>query len=37
MNISFSDKKFQKIVNDDRKMDRELGRIRAEKLRVRLT
>jgi proteic killer suppression protein len=37
MNISFSDKKFQKIVNDDRKMNKEFGFIRAEKVRVRLT
>jgi len=36
MNVTFSDKKFQKIVNDDRKMDRVFGKIRAEKLRVRL-
>jgi len=37
MNITFSDNKFQKIVNDDRKMDRTFGKIRAEKIRARMT
>lgn len=37
MKITFADKKLNKIVNDDRKMDRELGKSRAEKLRIRLT
>ncbi len=37
MKITFSDKKLNKIANDDRKMDRELGKPRAEKLRLRLT
>ena len=36
MNITFSDNKFQKIVNDDKKMVRTFGKIRAEKLRIRL-
>ena len=37
MNITFSDKKIQKVVNDDRKMERVFGKIRAERLRVRLS
>ena len=37
MDITFADKKLQKIVNDDRKMIKELGKIRAEKLNIRLT
>lgn len=36
MNITFADRKLNKIANDDRKMVRELGKIRAEKLRERL-
>ena len=37
MNITFFDRKFEKIVNDDRAMDRAFGKIRAGKLRLRLT
>jgi len=36
MNITFSDNKLQKIVNDDRKMEKVFGNIRANKLRSRL-
>jgi proteic killer suppression protein len=36
MNITFADNKLQKIVNDDRKMLKEFGKIRAEKLKKRL-
>ena len=36
MDITFADKKFQKIVNDDRIIVRELGKIRADKVRTRL-
>ena len=36
MNITFADKKFQKMVNDDRKMLKEFGSLRAEKMRDRL-
>ena len=37
MNITFTAKKLNKIANDDRKMVRELGKIRADKLRTRLS
>lgn len=36
MKITFADKKFEKMVNDDRKMIMELGKFRAQKLRARL-
>lgn len=36
MNITFADRKLLKIANDDRKMVKELGKIRAGKLRERL-
>ena len=36
MDISFADKKLEKIVNDDRQIVRVLGKLRAEKLRDRL-
>ena len=36
MNITFDNKKLQKIVNDDRLIVKELGKLRAEKLRARL-
>lgn len=37
MNITFADKKFEKLVNDDRKMLKALGKARASILRRRLT
>jgi proteic killer suppression protein len=37
MEISFTDKKLAKLVNDDRKLEREFGKIRAEKIRTRLS
>ncbi len=37
MNITFADKKLQKLVSDDRKMQKELGQPRAKILRRRLT
>lgn len=37
MNITFSDKNLKKMVHDERKMLRELGKIRAAKLVQRLT
>ena len=36
MNITFADKKFQKIVNDDRRMVKTFGQVRADRLRFRL-
>jgi len=36
MNITFKQKKLQKISNDDRKLFKELGKIRAKKLKQRL-
>jgi proteic killer suppression protein len=36
MDITFSDKKLAKIVNDDRKLERKMGKVRAEKIRLRL-
>jgi len=36
MNITFADKKFQKIVNDDRRMVKTFGQVRAYRLRFRL-
>jgi proteic killer suppression protein len=37
MNISFSQKKLQKIANDDRLSKKELGELRAKKLKLRLS
>jgi len=37
MEIKFTDKKLEKLANDDRKMLKELGSIRAKLLRRRLT
>ena len=37
MKITFTDKKLEKIANDDRKMLKELGKIRASIFRRRLT
>ena len=37
MEIKFTDKKLEKIANDDRKMLKELGKVRATILRRRLT
>lgn len=37
MEITFTDKKLEKLANDDRKMLKELGKIRATVLRRRLT
>ena len=36
MDISFTDKKLEKLANDDRKMLKELGKLRAEKFKSRL-
>jgi len=36
MNITFTDKKLEKLANDDRKRLKELGKVRAEKFRLRL-
>ncbi|TDE18062.1 type II toxin-antitoxin system RelE/ParE family toxin [Dyadobacter psychrotolerans] len=36
MKIDFEDKKFEKLANDDRKLDREFGKLRADKIRARL-
>jgi len=36
MNITFSNKKLEKLANDDRKMLKELGKQRADKFRLRL-
>jgi len=36
MEITFRDKKLGKLVNDDRKLDREMGKLRADKIRLRL-
>lgn len=36
MDISFSDKKLEKLANDDRKRVAALGRLRADKLKQRL-
>ena len=36
MNLTFADKKLQKIVNNDKLMLKEFGKVRAEKLRNRL-
>ena len=37
MNISFKDTKIEKLANDDRKCLREMGKLRANKFKVRLT
>ncbi|MCH8525474.1 MAG: type II toxin-antitoxin system RelE/ParE family toxin [Balneolales bacterium] len=37
MTITFSDKKLEKLANNDRKMQRELGPVRAKILRRRLS
>jgi proteic killer suppression protein len=34
--ITFTDKKFEKLANDDRKMVKEFGKIRADKIKTRL-
>lgn len=36
MKITFTDKKFEKLVNDDRKLLRAFGKLRAEKIKIRL-
>lgn len=36
MNLTFVDNKLGKLVNDDRKLTKELGKIRAQKLTLRL-
>lgn len=36
MDIKFTDKKLEKLANNDRKMLKELGKVRAEKFRLRL-
>jgi proteic killer suppression protein len=36
VNLSFQDKKFEKLANDDRKLHREFGKIRANKIQQRL-
>jgi len=37
MNITFESKKLQKAANDDRLLIKEFGKLRAEKIRLRLT
>jgi len=37
MNITFKSKKLQKAANNDRLLIREFGKLRAEKIRLRLT
>lgn len=37
MKITFADKKLEKLANDDRKLVKELGKLRAEKIKLRLT
>lgn len=36
MDISFSDKKMAKLVNNDRELNRVYGKVRADKIRIRL-
>lgn len=36
MKITFADKKLEKLANDDRKMLKEFGKLRAEKIKTRL-
>jgi len=37
VDITFTDKKLEKLANDDRKLVKEFGRLRAEKIKARLT
>ena len=37
MNITFENKKLEKLANDDRKMKAELGKLRAERYKQRLS
>jgi toxin HigB-1 len=37
MNITFKDKSLKKYVNDDRKLQREYGKTRANKIKIRLS
>ncbi|MEW6702016.1 MAG: type II toxin-antitoxin system RelE/ParE family toxin [Bacteroidota bacterium] len=34
--MTFCDKKLAKLVNDDRKLEQKMGKVRAEKIRLRL-
>ena len=36
MNLTFQDRKFEKLANDDRKLQMEFGKIRADKIKQRL-
>lgn len=36
MEITFTDKKFEKLANDDRKLVKEFGKLRADKIKARL-
>lgn len=36
MKITFADRKFEKLANDDRKLVKEFGKLRAEKIKTRL-
>ena len=36
MDITFEDKKLGKVVNDERKLSKEFGKSRAEKIKIRL-
>ena len=36
MEITFTDKKFEKLANDDRKLAKEFGKFRADKIKTRL-
>jgi toxin HigB-1 len=36
VNITFTDEKFGKIANDDRKRLKEFGKLRADKIKLRL-
>lgn len=36
MEITFTDKKLEKLANDDRKLVKEFGKLRAEKIKARL-
>lgn len=36
MKITFTDKKLEKLANDDRKLVREFGKVRADKIKARL-
>lgn len=37
MDITFSDKKLANMVNDDRKLNQKMGKVRADKIKLRLT